>query len=83
MHSVILKLPFSTTGVRAGGAFFTGVSKGSRLCTLAAAAHAVASPAAHLPVVCNAGRRLGGAVTVVADVSSVALALPTVTFPMT
>lgn len=76
-------LPFSAAGIRAGGAFFTRISKGPWLSTLTAAAHTVASPAAHLPIIWNAGRRLCGAVTVVANVTGVAFTLPAVAFSMT
>lgn len=76
-------LPLRATGVGAGGAFFTGLSEGPRLCALTAAAHAVSSPAAHLPVIRDAGRRLCGAVAVVADVTGVALTFPAVALTTT
>ena len=75
--------PFGAAGVGAGGAFVAGISERSRLRALAAAAHAVSSAAAHLPVVRHAGPRLHGAVAVVADVAGVALTLPAVTFSVT
>lgn len=76
-------LPLRAAGVGAGGALLAGVPEGARLRTLAAAAHTLASAAAHLAVVRNAGRRLRGAVAVVADVAGVALTLPAVTLAVT
>lgn len=76
-------LPLSTAGVRAGRAFLTGVSECTRLRALTATTHTAAPSAAHLPVVRNAGRRLGGAVTVVTDVTGVAFTFPTVTLAVT
>lgn len=75
--------PFRSAGIRAGGTFLTGVSECPGLRALTAAADAASPPAAHLSVLRDAGRRLRGAVTVVADVAGVALTLPAVTFAMT
>lgn len=76
-------LPLCAAGIRAGGAFFTGVPERPRLRALAAPTHAAAPAAADLPVVRHAGRRLRGAVAVVAYVTGVTLALATVTFSVT
>lgn len=75
--------PLCPAGVRAGGTLLTRVSECPWLGALAATAHAVAPSAAHLPVIRHTGAGLRGAVTVVADVSSMALALPTVALSMT
>lgn len=87
LHSPIfvffLSLPFSFTGVGAGGTFLAGVSEGAGLGTLAAAADAAAPPAAHLSVLGDARRRVYGAVAVVANVAGVALALSAVALAMT
>lgn len=77
------KVPLSVAGIRAGGAFLTGVSERTRLRALTATTHAAAPPAAHLPIVRNARRRLGGAVTVVTDVTGVTFTFPTVTLAVT
>lgn len=76
-------LPLSITGIRAGGAFFTGVSECSRLGALTATTHTAAAPTAHLSIIRNAWRRLGGAVTVVTNVTGMAFTFPTVALPMT
>lgn len=76
-------LPFGVAGVGAGGTFLAGVSEGTRLAALTAAAHTTATPAAHLSVVRDAGGRLRGAVAVVADVAGVTLTLPAVTLTVT
>lgn len=76
-------VPFGATGIRAGGAFLTGVSEGPWLSALAAPAHTAASSAADLPVIRNTRGCLGGTVTVVTDVAGVALTLPTVALPVT
>lgn len=75
--------PLGAAGVGAGGAFFTGVPESPRLRALTAPAHALAPPTAHGPIVCDAGRRLRGAVAVVANVAGVAFALTTVTLAVT
>lgn len=75
--------PLGPTGVWAGGALLARVSKRSGFSALAATAHAVASAAARQPVVGHTGAGLRGAVAVVADVSRMALALPTVALSVT
>lgn len=44
-------LPLCATGVRAGGAFFTGIPKSPGFRTLTATTHTVASSTAHLSIV--------------------------------
>lgn len=78
----MVALPFSAAGVGAGGAFLTGISKRPRLGALTASADTTASPAAHLPIIRDAGQRLRGAVAVVTNVPSVAFTLPAVTLAM-
>lgn len=75
--------PFGAACIGAGGAFLTGVPESPRLCAPTAAAHALTPPTAHLPVFCDAGRRLRGAVAVVTNVAGVAFALTAVTLAMT
>uniref|UniRef100_A0A674A0E9 Uncharacterized protein n=1 Tax=Salmo trutta TaxID=8032 RepID=A0A674A0E9_SALTR len=50
-------VPFGATGIRAGGAFLTGVPEGPWFCTLAVAARTAASPTTDLPVIRHTGRR--------------------------
>lgn len=83
MNFLALTSPLRSTGIRAGGTFLTGVSECPGLRALTAAADAASPSAAHLSILRDAGRRLRGAVAVVADVASVALTLPTVTFAVT
>jgi len=77
------RVPLGAAGVGAGGALLAGVPEGAGLGAPAAAAHAAAAPAAHLAVGADAGRRLRGAVAVVAHVAGVALALAAVAFTVT
>lgn len=78
-----LWVPFSAADTRAGGTLLTGLSESPRLGALTPPADAGAAAAAHLPVAGHAAVRLRGAVAVVPDVPSVALALPAVTLPVT
>lgn len=76
-------LSLGATGIRAGGALLTRLPKGSRLCALALTTDAVSSATADLAVLGPARAGVRGTVTVVSDVTWLALAFSTVTLTMT
>lgn len=80
--STVGAVPFSAADIWAGRTFLTRLSKGSGLGALAFPTDTVASVTAHLTVIRNATVSLCRAVAVVSNVTSMALALPTVTLPM-
>lgn len=75
-------LPLGAACIWAGWALLTCLPKGSWFCALALSTHAVPTVAADLAIFAPARADVCGAVTVVPNVTCMALAFSTVTFAM-